>query len=82
MKKTLQDLINILALPNMWDEGRKATLIAIKAWQIEFQAEMYQRITYLEELTKTKKIDTFNLRYFAKEVLGEQQQKCQIKKSK
>ncbi len=30
-----QELIDILAQPNMGDEGRKAKLVAIKAWQIK-----------------------------------------------
>jgi hypothetical protein len=36
----LKGLIDILALPNMGDEGRKAKLVAIKAWQIEFLASL------------------------------------------
>lgn len=35
LKQELQKLIDILASPNMGDEGRKAELIAIKAWQIK-----------------------------------------------
>jgi len=37
LTENLQKLIDILALPNMGDEGRKAKLVAIKAWQINFR---------------------------------------------
>ena len=40
-EKTLREhvhtLTDILALPNMGDEGRKAKLVAIKAWEITFK---------------------------------------------
>lgn len=46
--KTLKDLIEILALPNMGDEGRKQKLIAIKAWQIEFERDLTKAVQEIE----------------------------------
>lgn len=49
---TLQDLIDILALPNMGDEGRKAKLVAIKEWQIRFLDRIEYEISELESEKK------------------------------
>lgn len=49
---TLQNLIDILALPNMGDEGRKAKLVAIKEWQICFLNRIESDISELERKEK------------------------------
>lgn len=53
--KNLQDLIDILAQPNMGDEGRKAKLIAIKAWQIKFAKDLEEILDAENENWKTAK---------------------------
>jgi hypothetical protein len=52
-KKGLQQLIDILALPNMGDEGRKLKLIAVKEWQIVFLQQLRASSKDLESKAKT-----------------------------
>lgn len=49
LKEQIQELIDILALPNMGDEGRKQKLIAIKAWQIKFLSKFEGLVAELEQ---------------------------------
>ena len=44
LQADLQPLIDILALPNMGDEGRKMKLIEIKEWQILFLKKFEQEL--------------------------------------
>jgi hypothetical protein len=40
LENNLQRLTDILALPNMGDEGRKTKLVAIKAWEINLRKDL------------------------------------------
>ena len=51
---TLKDLIEILSLPNMGDEGRKAKLLAIKEWQILFLQKIEKLIKEAEAASDKK----------------------------
>ena len=51
IREHTKELIQILALPNMGDEGRKQKLVAIKAWQIKHN----ELVGLLGQNSETKK---------------------------